>query len=264
MKRDRPTLLLAAVLVVAGLACIALRASLASGNLCPSSQAAGGLSLWTAIVNLSSLPDPLRATVGQLLILPIGALVTSFIRNVVGFQTFGTLTPSLLAISFLQADAATGGIVFGLVLLAGLGGRALLGKFKLLMGPRLSLVLTFLVLCLVAVAAAMQHYGFNPNAGAILLPLVILTMIVERFYISTEENGLKTSLALLAGTLGVAAVCLALLRWGVLAGLAISHPEGELLVAAAMILVGRYSGFRLTELWRFRELAGHDKVGERK
>ncbi|MFA6132916.1 MAG: 7TM domain-containing protein [Phycisphaerae bacterium] len=197
-----------------------------------------------------------------LLILPLGALVTSIIRNVVGVQTYGTLTPSLLAISFLQADWLSGGLVFGLVMGLGLGGRALLGRLKLLMGPRLGLVLTFVVLGLAGALNLAGRRGYHTDPAALILPLVVLTMIVERFYISIEENGLGLSLRLLAGTLGVGALCLALLRWRWLGQLAVSYPEAQLFVAAALVCVGRYSGYRLTELWRFRELAAPKQLGE--
>ena len=53
----------------------------------------------------------------------------------------------------------------------------------------------------------------------------------------------------------MAAACWALLAWPVLGRLALRFPEAELIVAAALLAVGRYGGYRLTELWRFRELA---------
>ncbi len=34
------------------------------------------------------------------------------------------------------------------------------------------------------------------------------------------------------------------------------YPELHLFTVAALILVGRYTGYRLTELWRFRDLTG--------
>ena len=34
------------------------------------------------------------------------------------------------------------------------------------------------------------------------------------------------------------------------------YPELHLFTVAALILLGRYTGYRLTELWRFRDLAG--------
>jgi hypothetical protein len=246
-------LIVSAALVAALVSCLILRVA----HQPPAGGAGQGF--FVAIADLPSLPEPLRATIACLLVLPAGVLVTSIIRNMIGFQTFGTLTPSLLAISFLQADAATSMIIFGLVIVSGLGGRALLGRLKLLMGPRLGLVLTFVVLCLAGVIAVMHQRGFNLHAGSILLPLVILTMIVERFYISIEENGPGASLALLASTVAVGAICLALLRWRWLGEMSLAYPEGELPVAAALILVGRYAGYRLTELWRFRALAANGR-----
>ena len=37
--------------------------------------------------------------------------------------------------------------------------------------------------------------------------------------------------------------------------LVVTYPEVHLVTAALLILVGRYVGYRLTELWRFKPLA---------
>jgi hypothetical protein len=34
----------------------------------------------------------------------------------------------------------------------------------------------------------------------------------------------------------------------------ITYPESLLCVVALLVLTGRYTGYRLTELWRFRDL----------
>lgn len=207
-----------------------------------------------AALDLTRLPPELQKTVGYLLILPVGALLTAAVRTIAGFQTFGTLTPSLLAISFLLCDWAAGVAAFVVVMVVGLGGRALLGRFRLQMGPRMGLILTVLVLFLAAAVVVLARRGVEGDLSGVLIPLVVLTMVVERFCISLEENGLGVSIKLLAATLAVAAACLLLLRWAALGRLAAAYPEGELLVAAALLTVGRYSGYRLTELWRFRDL----------
>jgi hypothetical protein len=174
---------------------------------------------------------------------------------VIGLQTFGTFTPTLLALSFVYADWRTGLVVLFCVGLIGLGGRALLNPLRLLMVPRLSLVLTIVVLTLTLSVSVLDYLGLTPSARAVILPMVIITMMVERFHITAEESGLGRSLKLLGATLLVTACCFALLRLNSLGHLALRLPEGLLFVAAALILVGRYSGYRLTELWRFRHVA---------
>jgi hypothetical protein len=243
--------LAAAILTALGAAGVCLR--LAAGP--------GGAAGWSQVVDLTHLPAATQRTLAVLLILPIGAAVTSFVRNVVGLQTFGTLMPNLLALSFLETDWLTGTAVFAIVMLVGLGGRAGLGRLRLLIGPRLGLVLTATVLCLVAAVSLADHLALAVRASTILLPMVVLTIIVERFYISIEETGLATSVRLLATTLAMAIVCLGLLKWQALGGLALRFPEGELFVAAVLVLIGRYCGYRLSELWRFRDLAASEGEG---
>jgi hypothetical protein len=86
--------------------------------------------------------------------------------------------------------------------------------------------------------------------------MVILTMLVERFYVTTEEDSIAYAVQLLVGTLALAFVVYALLNWETVGRTLLFYPELHLFTVAALILVGRYTGYRWTELWRFRDLAG--------
>ena len=86
--------------------------------------------------------------------------------------------------------------------------------------------------------------------------MVILTMLVERFYVTTEEDSLHFAVQLLIGTLAMAFVIYALLGWKTVGETLLKYPELHCLTIVALILVGRYTGYRLTELWRFRDLRG--------
>ena len=222
--------------------------------------APGPKSTISALVDLSRLPLGMQHTLAVLLLLPAGALITAVFRNVIGLQTFGTFTPTLLALSFLYSDVWTGLVVFVLVMTIGLALRGLLEKLKLLLVPRLSVVLTVVILCLAMAVSILDFAGLTPSARAVILPLVIMTMMIERFYVTREEDSLANALKLLAGTLVVAACCLVLLRWEELGRLALRFPECQLLVAAGLLLVGRYSGYRLSELLRFRDLTREGPV----
>jgi hypothetical protein len=208
-----------------------------------------------AVLDLSRLGVGMQETISVLLLLPVGALITAIMRTMVGIHTFGTFTPSLLALSFLYADWRTGLLVFVLVVVIGLLARSLLDRLKLLLVPRLSVVLTLVVLLMVLAISVLDRLGLTPSARAVLLPLVILTMVIERFYIRREEDGLRRATWQLAGTLLVAACCLLALGWKQLGALVLRFPEAELFVIAALLLVGRYSGYRLSELIRFRDAA---------
>ncbi len=85
--------------------------------------------------------------------------------------------------------------------------------------------------------------------------MVILTMTIERFFLTTEEDGSVFALQLMAGTVFMACCCYLVLRWQRVGAILLVYPELHLATIAVLILIGRYTGYRLTELWRFRDLA---------
>jgi hypothetical protein len=205
-----------------------------------------------AILDLTRLPMEMHDVLSLILLLPLGALVTSVFRTIVGVRTFGTFTPTLIALSFIFNDWRTGVLVFGAVVVLGLAGRTLLDWLRLLLVPRLSVVLTLVVLCIVFTVSLLDYLKYTPSTQAVLLPMVILTMMIERFYITTEEDGPGFALLLMSGTVLVAFCCYLVLSWGEVGRMLLAFPEIHLFTIAALILIGRYTGYRLTELWRFR------------
>jgi transglutaminase-like putative cysteine protease len=206
------------------------------------------------IFDLTRLPVVMHEVLSLLLLLPFGALISSFLRNVVGVRTFGTFAPALFAISFVYGDWRSGLIVLFVVLIAGLTGRVLVERLRLLMVPRLSILLTTIILCVVFGVSALDYINMAPSAQAVLLPLVILTILIERFYVTVEEDGFSFALSLTLGTLLVATCCYLLLSWRRVGELILIYPEAHLLTLAAFVAIGRYAGYRLTELFRFRDL----------
>ena len=87
-----------------------------------------------------------------------------------------------------------------------------------------------------------------------MLPLVILTILIERFFVTCEEDGVSYAVQLVIGTVVVAAFCYLLLQSAGVGRLMLIYPEAHFFTIAAFIIIGRYTGYRLTELWRFRDL----------
>jgi transglutaminase-like putative cysteine protease len=207
------------------------------------------------IFNLMRLPVKMHPILSLMLLLPLGALVTTVFRNVIGIRTFGTFAPALLAMSFIYAAWVTGIVILLVVVITALVGRSFLERLHLLMVPRLSIVLTMIILCVVFCVSLLDYLDWTHSAQAVLLPLVILTILTERFHVTTEEDGMSFAIQLTLGTVIVASCCYLLLRWDYIGRLLLIYPEAHFFTIAVFILIGRYSGYRLSELWRFRELA---------
>jgi hypothetical protein len=48
------------------------------------------------------------------------------------------------------------------------------------------------------------------------------------------------------------------LAWKSVGAMILVYPEIHFATLAALVMIGRYNGYRLTELWRFRALARPD------
>lgn len=204
--------------------------------------------------SLYQLPPDAQEVFRVLLLVPLGALLAAFLRNVVGLGTFGTFMPILIAIAFRQTELLYGLVLFTLIVAAGYAVRLAIEHYKLLLVPRLSAILTFVIGCLVVLSLVGHHLASRNVISVGLLPIVILTMTIERFHVEAEESGPGAALGMAARTVAVAALIYALLSWEYLQLVLFTYPESLLVVAAGQIALGRYVGFRLTELWRFRRL----------
>lgn len=207
------------------------------------------------ILDLNRLPYQMHKVMKVLLLLPLAAFIVAIMRNVVGIRTFGTFSPALLALSFIYADWETGLLILIIVLTMGLTGRTFLERLHLLMVPRLSIILTIVVLCVVFGVSLLDYSGRTLSSQAVLLPMVILTNLIERFHVSREEDGVMYTFQLAVGTLVVAVLCYLTLRWEDVGQFILKYPEAHFFTIAAFIALGRYAGYRLTELWRFSDLA---------
>jgi hypothetical protein len=206
--------------------------------------------------SLLRLPIQIQAVYQILLLVPIGAFIMVLLRNVIGVKTFGTFMPVLVALAFRETRLVAGLILFVLVVALGVGLRFLLDRLRLLLVPRLAAVLVLVVLCLLAVSILSHQLELERGLSVALFPLVILTIAIERMSIVWEEVGPAEAIKQGLGTLVVAALAYLVMSLDQVEYMVFVFPEILLLILAAILLLGRYSGYRLLELVRFRALGG--------
>lgn len=204
--------------------------------------------------SLFSLPVGTQNLYRVLLLIPIGAFLVVLMRNVVGVKTFGTFMPILIALAFRETQLIWGVFFFTLLVALGLALRFYLENLKLLLVPRLAAVLTIVILLMVGVSLVSHKLGLVHGVSLALFPIVILAMTIERMSLVWEEHGAREALQQGAGSLLVAVLGYLAMIHPWVAHLVFVFPELLLVVLAATLLLGRYTGYRLTELWRFRAL----------
>ncbi|MEN8718963.1 MAG: inactive transglutaminase family protein [Oceanococcaceae bacterium] len=207
-----------------------------------------------AQVSLLGLPLHVQTTYTVLLMVPFGALLVVFLRNIVGVRTFGTFMPVLIALAFRETELLWGCALFTIVVIVGLGLRFWLERLKLLLVPRLAAVLIMVILLMLLISIGSHRLGFERGLSIALFPMVILAMTIERMSIVWEEHGGKDATIQGLGSLLVAVMAFLVMQSPHLQHLVSLFPEVLLMLLALTLLLGRYTGYRLTEYWRFRSV----------
>jgi hypothetical protein len=202
--------------------------------------------------SLFRLPADFQGTFRILILVPVGALMICFLRNIIGFPTFGIFLPVLLALAFRNTGLAYGLGIFWGVVLFGYVVRRQIDRIRLLLVPRLSVILTLVILCIIFFALIGNKLGLREFMAVGLLPFVILTMTIERFFVLVEESGAREALWTALGSVGVAVITYKIYQLESLQLTFFVYPELLLVIAAIQVLLGRYTGYRLLELFRFR------------
>lgn len=204
--------------------------------------------------SIYSLPLAEQNTLKWLTIFPVAILMIVLIRNVVGLNTMGTFTPMLLSMSLVKTGFWPGLLCFGLIIVLGLIIRFVLSKLNLLLVPRISAVVIFVILIMQFMTVIGYQFKFDVALSAVFFPIIIMAWIIERASITWEEDG-----AMNAGREVFFSLVAAVATYFIISDEYIRHimfafNEINLVILCIVMLLGTYTGYRLTELKRFSPL----------
>lgn len=210
-------------------------------------------------LSLYRLPLPLQTMFTTILLIPIGALVLCLARNIIGIPTFGIFTPILLTLFFKETSFGFGMLFFAVVVLIGIGERYVLDKFYLLAVPRLSIILTLIIILMIGYSFFSVDMTSISQKHLAFFPIVIVTTMIERLSIMITEEGIINTFKSLLGTLVIVILVYSLFFISALEMFMFTNPELLLTIIGLLILVGKYKGYRISEFLRFRDLVRQKK-----
>jgi len=205
--------------------------------------------------SLHKLPLATQNVYIILLMIPLGALVVVFMRTIVGVPCFGTFMPILISLAFRETELLWGIVLFCLITGSGLAFRFFLERLNLLLVPRLSAVLVMVIILMLAISLLSNDLDIDRGISIALFPIVILTMVIERLSITWEETGALEAIKEAAGSLFIAVIGYFVMTSNQKEHLMFNFPELLLFILALFLTVGRYTGYRISELMRFKDLA---------
>ncbi|MCY9803102.1 inactive transglutaminase family protein [Vibrio scophthalmi] len=208
------------------------------------------------LLNLSihSLPLEEQAMFKTIMLIPIGALIVVFLRVIIGLKTSGTFMPVLIAVAFVQTQLVTGIVGFLLIVGTGLVIRSYLSRLNLLLVARISAVIITVIMIISVFTVVAFKVGLTEGLSITFFPMIILSWTIERMSILWEEEGPKEVVLQGGGSLMTAVLVYLAMTNAYVQHLTFNFIGLQLVVLACILLLGTYTGYRLTELRRFKPL----------
>ncbi|MFZ2507372.1 MAG: 7TM domain-containing protein, partial [Steroidobacteraceae bacterium] len=191
---------------------------------------------------------------GVFLLFPLAALILTFCRNVVGIRTFGVFLPMLVAAGCVYTGLLSGMLGFVAILAIGAATHRWFRGMRVLIVPRIAAVITVLTALILVGGVLVTDSAGQQLALLALFPVVILSFAAERLQEMMEQRRPGEVARTIAWTVLVTLLCYLAFRSVLLRGLFFRFPELLLAVLAAQLAVGRWTGIRATEFYRFLRL----------
>lgn len=202
-------------------------------------------------LSLYSLPIEEQSVFKLLLLLPVGAFIVTFMRIIIGLRTSGTFMPVLIALSFLQTELFQGLTAFIIIVALGLMLRGYLSRLNLLMVARISTLIVLVIFLTSLISVLGYELDFKMGLTLTFFPMIIIAWTIERMSILWEEEGGREVFVQGAGSLCVAVIAYLCMDMNIIRHLTFNFPEVHLIILAFILLMGQYTGYKLTELNRF-------------
>ncbi len=208
-----------------------------------------------ALLGVQQLPIEEQSMFKMLFLLPLGALVVVFMRIIVGLKTSGTFMPVLISLAFLQTSLFPGLTSFIVVVSLGLMLRSYLSHLNLLLVARIATLVVLVIFLISMLSLVGYQLGFSAGMTITFFPMIIIAWTIERMSILWEEEGPREVVIQGGGSLLVAVLAYLLMKLPIANHLSFNFPELNLVILALIMVMGQYTGYKLSELRRFRAMA---------
>jgi hypothetical protein len=200
------------------------------------------------MLDLTTASEESQRILVFLLLVPVGTLITAVFRGVLGFRTIGTFSPTLLALSQTHSDWRLGAVVFAVAFGVGSFGRWVLVRANLSMVTRRGIIVTCLVMLFAAMVVLNERLGLVERPRSIILPVTIITLMIDRFFTITSADGQRIAWIVLGNTALLTASCFMLFAYTPVGSIFLAHPWLEVIVLGGLVGLGMYMKQPLMQL----------------
>lgn len=221
-----------------------------------------GLDLSQLGNNLSLEPDILIF----LITLPLVITIISFAKYVMGFKSFGVYVPVLLTFMFYelsridpQTFSITQGLKYGLfitaiVFISSYVSYKIIQPLALHYYSKLAIVTTNVTISLLLVLFVLDLIDKEGILRVDIFSLILIASISERFTNLLASKQTTTAFMLSFQTILLGLICFFVISTGTIQNAFLNYPWLILLTFPINYIIGKFTGLRVTEIFRFKDL----------
>lgn len=193
-------------------------------------------------------------TIVMLLVLPLLATLVSVMHYLLGVSGYGIFVPTMIAVA-LSATGIVGGLVlFGAILTISILSNLFLKRLRIHFWPARALGLVLIsmgVFGLMVVSTGLKMVDISDIS---IFPVLFMILLAEEFTRTQLIKSKKEAVKLTLGTLGLAILGSVAMEWQGVAEVVLRYPWVVMAVTVVInLMVGNYTGIRLTEIKRFKK-----------
>jgi len=194
-------------------------------------------------------------TIVLVLLFPLVAGLIAAARHLIGLTGFGIFVPAMLSVAFVATGIKVGIIMFAVVFLGASLARKVTERLKLQYLPRMALMMWLVSAAVLAVLLGAVNINLGSLSAVSIFPILILMLLSENFIEVQTGKSRHEAVQVMIQTLVMAIIGAVILKTNWVQKLVLLNPEISLLVMALLdIYVGRYTGLRALEMWKFRKI----------
>lgn len=194
-------------------------------------------------------------TLVLLFLFPLVAALVAFSRQVVGVSGFGMIVPALLSVAFLSTGGLVGLVLLAFILVAATMGRVVIRRIKVPYLPKLAILLWLVSMSVLGLLLMSPMIGLERLSTVGIFPITLFVLLAETFIEAQITRNLGTALGMTLETVILAFIAYKVISNPWIQAVVLLHPEVTvILILGIDLVIGKYKGLRLSEIWRFRKL----------
>lgn len=187
------------------------------------------------------------------ILFPLVASLIAVSRHMIGLRGFGIYIPAVLAVAFVSTGILPGIVLFGAIAVFSWLTKFVLRQAKMAYLPRTALQIWMVSLGILLLMVLSPLLNLTSLMVVNIFPVLILVMLSENFLDALSRTKPTDAVALTSETIILAVVSSLVMQLEIIQKFALTEPELLIVLTALVsIVIGKFSGLRLTEILRFR------------